>query len=96
MDEYINSEEEIRIYNEIQEKQAVLDKGWNKPRHQQKYINGFPVSDEEYYDYLEKRRIEDANRDAEIDFYKRCTSTGEEWETDSDGDFTPDWLYDKI
>lgn len=83
MDEFIASEEEILLRNEIDKRQEVLDKGWKKPR--QKYINGHPVSEEEYEEYLEKERIERAKEDAELAFYKRCTSTGEEWEVDSDG-----------
>ena len=42
MDEFIASEEEILLRNEIDMRQEVLDKGWKKPR--QKYINGHPVS----------------------------------------------------
>ena len=61
----------------------MLDKGWKKPR--QKYINGHPVSEEEYAEYLEEERLERAKEDAELAFYRRCTSTGEEWEVDSDG-----------
>ena len=83
MDEFIASEEEILLRNEIDKRQEVLDKGWKKPR--QKYINGHPVSEEEYEEYLEKERIERAKEDAELAFYKRCTSTGEVWEVDSDG-----------
>lgn len=83
MDDFIASEEEILLRNEIDKRQEVLDKGWKKPR--QKYINGHPVSEEEYEEYLEKERIERAKEDAELAFYKRCTSTGEEWEVDSDG-----------
>lgn len=83
MDEFIASEEEILLRNEIDKRQEVLDKGWKKPR--QKYINGHPVSEEEYEEYLEKERIERAKEDAELAFYRRCTSTGEEWEVDSDG-----------
>ena len=83
MDEFIASEEEILLRNEIDKRQEVLDKGWKKPR--QKYINGHPVSEEEYAEYLEKERIERAKEDAELAFYRRCTSTGEEWEVDSDG-----------
>ena len=83
MDEFIASEEEILLRNEIDMRQEVLDKGWKKPR--QKYINGHPVSEEEYEEYLEKERIERAKEDAELAFYRRCTSTGEEWEVDSDG-----------
>lgn len=83
MDEFIASEEEILLRNEIDKRQEVLDKGWKKPR--QKYINGHPVSEEEYAEYLEEERLERAKEDAELAFYKRCTSTGEEWEVDSDG-----------
>ena len=83
MDEFIASEEEILLRNEIDKRQEVLDKGWKKPR--QKYINGHPVSEEEYAEYLEKERVERAKEDAELAFYRRCTSTGEEWEVDSDG-----------
>lgn len=83
MDDFIASEEEILLRNEIDKRQEVLDKGWKKPR--QKYINGHPVSEEEYEEYLEKERIERAKEDAELAFYRRCTSTGEEWEVDSDG-----------
>ena len=83
MDEFIASEEEILLRNEIDKRQEVLDKGWKKPR--QKYINGHPVSEEEYEEYMEEERIERAKEDAELAFYKRCTSTGEEWEVDSDG-----------
>ena len=83
MDEFIASEEEILLRNEIDKRQEVLDKGWQKSR--QKYINGHPVSEEEYEEYLEKERIERAKEDAELAFYRRCTSTGEEWEVDSDG-----------
>ena len=83
MDEFIASEEEILLRNEIDKRQEVLDRGWKKPR--QKYINGHPVSEEEYEEYLEKERIERAKEDAELAFYRRCTSTGEEWEVDSDG-----------
>ena len=83
MDDFIASEEEILLRNEIDKRQEVLDKGWKKPR--QKYINGHPVSEEEYAEYLEEERLERAKEDAELAFYKRCTSTGEEWEVDSDG-----------
>jgi hypothetical protein len=83
MDEFIASEEEILLRNEIDKRQEVLDKGWKKPR--QKYINGHPVSEEEYAEYLEEERLERAKEDAELAFYRRCTSTGEEWEVDSDG-----------
>ena len=83
MDEFIASEEEILLRNEIDMRQEVLDKGWKKPR--QKYINGHPVSEEEYAEYLEEERLERAKEDAELAFYRRCTSTGEEWEVDSDG-----------
>lgn len=83
MDEFIASEEEILLRNEIDKRQEVLDKGWKKPR--QKYINGHPVSEEEYAEYLEEDRLERAKEDAELAFYRRCTSTGEEWEVDSDG-----------
>ena len=87
MDEFIASEEEILLRNEIDKRQEVLDKGWQKSRQKprQKYINGHPVSEEEYEEYLEKERIEKAKSDAELAFYRRCTSTGEEWEVDSDG-----------
>ena len=87
MDEFIASEEEILLRNEIDKRQEVLDKGWQKSRQKprQKYINGHPVSEEEYEEYLEKEMIERAKEDAELAFYKRCTSTGEEWEVDSDG-----------
>ena len=83
MDEFIASEEEILLRNEIDKRQEVLDRGWKKPR--QKYINGHPVSEEEYAEYLEEERLERAKEDAELAFYRRCTSTGEEWEVDSDG-----------
>jgi hypothetical protein len=83
MDEFIASEKEILLRNEIDKRQEVLDKGWKKPR--QKYINGHPVSEEEYAEYLEEERLERAKEDAELAFYRRCTSTGEEWEVDSDG-----------
>ena len=83
MDIFVASEEEILLRNEIDKRQEVLDKGWKKPR--QKYINGHPVSEEEYAEYMEEERIERAKEDAELAFYKRCTSTGEEWEVDSDG-----------
>ena len=83
MDVFVASEEEILLRNEIDKRQEVLDKGWKKPS--QKYINGHPVSEEEYEEYLEKERIERAKEDAELAFYRRCTSTGEEWEVDSDG-----------
>jgi len=83
MDEFIASEEEILLRNEIDKRQEVLDKGWKKPR--QKYINGHPVSEEEYAEYLEEERLERAKEDAELAFYRRCTSTGEEWEVNSDG-----------
>lgn len=83
MDEFIASEEEILLRNEIDKRQEVLDKGWKKPR--QKYINGHPVSEEEYAEYLEEERLERVKEDAELAFYRRCTSTGEEWEVDSDG-----------
>ena len=83
MDEFIASEEEILLRNEIDKRQEVLDKGWKKPR--QKYINGHPVSEEEDAEYLEEERLERAKEDAELAFYRRCTSTGEEWEVDSDG-----------
>jgi hypothetical protein len=83
MDEFIASEEEILLRNEIDKRQEVLDKGWKKPR--QKYINGHPVSEEEYAEYMEEERLERAKEDAELAFYRRCTSTGEEWEVDSDG-----------
>jgi hypothetical protein len=83
MDEFIASEKEILLRNEIDKRQEVLDKGWKKPR--QKYINGHPVSEEEYAEYLEEERLERAKEDAQLAFYRRCTSTGEEWEVDSDG-----------
>jgi hypothetical protein len=83
MDEFIASEKEILLRNEIDKRQEVLDKGWKKPR--QKYINGYPVSEEEYAEYMEEERLERAKEDAELAFYRRCTSTGEEWEVDSDG-----------
>ena len=83
MDDFIASEEEILLRNEIEKRQEVLDKAWKKPR--QKYINGHPVSEEEYAEYLEEERLERAKEDAELAFYRRCTSTGEEWEVDSDG-----------
>ena len=83
MDEFIASEEEILLRNEIDKRQEVLDRGWKKPR--QKYINGHPVSEEEYAEYMEEERLERAKEDAELAFYRRCTSTGEEWEVDSDG-----------
>ena len=83
MDEFIASEEEILLRNEIDKRQEVLDRGWKRPR--QKYINGHPVSEEEYAEYLEEERLERAKEDAELAFYRRCTSTGEEWEVDSDG-----------
>jgi hypothetical protein len=83
MDEFIASEEEILLRNEIDKRQEVLDKGWKKPR--QKNINGHPVSEREYAEYMEKERIERAKEDAELSFYRKCTSTGEEWEIDSDG-----------
>ena len=83
MDEFVASEEEILLRNEIDKRQEVLDKGWKKPR--QKYINGHPVSEEEYAEYMEEERLERAKEDAELAFYRRCTSTGEEWEVDSDG-----------
>ena len=83
MDEFVASEEEILLRNEIDKRQEVLDKGWKKPR--QKYINGHPVSEEEYAEYMEEERIVKAKADAELAFYRRCTSTGEEWEVDSDG-----------
>ena len=39
------------------------------------------------------------NKDYDIDingdFDSRDTSTGEEWEVDTDGEYTPDWLYGK-
>lgn len=73
MDEFIASEEEILLRNEIDKRQEVLDKGWKKPR--QKYINGHPVSEEEYAEYLEEERLERAKEDAELAFYRRCTST---------------------
>ena len=83
MDEFIASEEEILLRNEIDKRQEVLDRGWKKPR--QKYINGHPVSEEVYAEYMEEERLERAKEDAELAFYRRCTSTGEEWEVDSDG-----------
>ena len=83
MDEFIASEDEILLRNEIDKRQEVLDKGWKKPR--QKYINGHPVSEEEYAEYMEEERLERAKKDAELSFYRQCTSTGEEWEVDSDG-----------
>ena len=83
MDEFIASEEEILLRNEIDKRQEVLDRGWKRPR--QKYINGHPVSEEEYAEYMEEERLERAKEDAELAFYRRCTSTGEEWEVDSDG-----------
>ena len=83
MDEFIASEEEILLRNEIDKRQEVLDRGWKKPR--QKYINGHPVSEQEYAEYMEEERLERAKEDAELAFYRRCTSTGEEWEVDSDG-----------
>ena len=83
MDVFVASEEEILLRNEIDKRQEVLDKGWKKPS--QKYINGHPVSEEEYAEYMEEERIERAKEDAELAFYRRCTSTGEEWEVDSDG-----------
>jgi len=79
----METEEDRLIEMEIQRRQEVLDKGWKKPR--QKYINGYPVGDKEYWEYMEERRIEDAKADAELSFYRKCTSTGEEWEIDSDG-----------
>ena len=83
MDEFIASEEEILLRNEIDKRQEVLDRGWKRPR--QKYINGHPVSEKEYAEYMEEVRLERAKEDAELAFYRRCTSTGEEWEVDSDG-----------
>ena len=43
------------------------------------------TSEAEYVEYMEEERIERAKADAELAFYRRCTSTGEEWEVDSDG-----------
>ena len=83
------------IEEEIQKRQEVLDSGW-KRQSGQRYINGYPVSEEEYWRYMDDVKQKQAMHDAELSFYSRCTSTGEEWETDSDGDYTPDWLYDKI
>ena len=76
-------EDEI-LKNRIEEKQKVLDDGWKRDPGQC-YINGHPVSYREYYDYMEEIRIQRAKDDAELAFYKSCTSTGEEWEIDSDG-----------
>ena len=84
-DDYIASENDILLERKIQEMQSILDAGWSRSRHSRKYINGHPVSDEEYEIYQEQKRIENAKLEAEISFYRKCTSTGEEWEIDSDG-----------
>lgn len=94
MDDNIIGIDEELIYEEIQRKQEALDAGWSRPR--KFYIQGREVSYEEYERYQEEDRMADAMLDAEISYYSRDTSTGEEWETDSDGDYTPDWLYDRI
>ena len=51
-----------------------------------------------YRSYSEWKYDTDEFSVREDDFfcYERDTSTGEEWDTDSDGDYIPDWLYDKI
>lgn len=80
----------------IQKLQSLLDKGWSRPRFPKRYINGLLVTEEEYDEYMEEQRIQDAIHEAEIASDMRCTSTGEEWEIDSDGEYTPDWLYDRL
>lgn len=91
----LNMDEEDILTNDIQKRQQVLDSGWKRDSGQ-RYIYGHPVSEEEYWRWMDEQRQVQAMHDAELSFYSRCTSTGEEWETDSDGDYTPDWLYDKI
>lgn len=77
---------------DIEERQKILDEGWHR---EQYFINGHPVSYEEYWDYKEEQRLADAMLDAELSFYSRCTSTGEEWEIDCDGEYTPEEFWDK-
>ena len=89
MDSRIASEDEIRIYNEIQEKQAVLDKGWNRPKKPRRFIGNRTVSEDEYEAY----QREQAERIRSLHSEDRFTSTGEEWEIDSDGlEYIPEWL----
>ena len=85
--------EEDYLEREIQKRQEVLDKHWYKRRF---YINGHEVSYEEYEAYQEMLREDDARVEGNLSFFRRCTSTGEEWETDSDGDYTPGFLYDEL
>lgn len=77
--------EDTMLRNDIHRRQEVLDTGWDRSRFGQRYINGHPVSEEEYWEYVEERREEDAIEEGLLSFYRRCTSTGEEWEIDSDG-----------
>ena len=81
----MKSEEELILENKLQQMQGILDAGWKRQRPVQRYINGHAVSEEEYWEYKEKEEEDKAWEDAELSFYKRCTSTGEEWEIDSDG-----------
>ena len=80
------------LEEEIQRRQKVLDDEWGRPR--QYFINGKPVSQEDYWAYKEEQRLADAMLDAELSFYKRCTSTGEEWEIDCDGEYIPNEFWD--
>lgn len=92
MDDWIGSEEDIRIYNAIQERQAILDKGWNRSRRPKRFIGSRQVSEEEW----ESHQRRQAERMQDLSSVDKYTSTGEEWEVDSDGlGYTPNWLQDK-
>ena len=74
---YLDDKNEFEIKYEIQKRQAILDEGWKSVKRKRRFIGSRPVSEEEYQDYIQER----------------YTSTGEEWEVDSDGlEYMPDWL----
>lgn len=81
------------LEEEARRRQEILDDAWHLPK--QHYINGIPVSYREWWEYMEEERLLNAQLEAERSFYKRCTSTGEEWEVDSDGEYTPEEFWDK-